>query len=67
MERPRRPRPSSDAMDDAVAFHGRDLRTHGIGGQTQLGGDVIDGQSTALKERDDTSATCIEQLLPEHW
>jgi hypothetical protein len=52
-------------LDEAIAFHSRELRTYRASRQPQLGGDVISSQAdAAAKKGHDATAAGVEKLLP---
>jgi hypothetical protein len=63
-------RSSTHATYDLITLHGGELRPYGVGSEPKLGGDVVDGQATALKERDDSprlvSSSCCLSIEMGH-
>jgi hypothetical protein len=56
----RRTRALSTSSYDPIAFHRRNLRPYGVGGEPKFGGNVIDGQAAALKKGNDPPPAGIE-------
>src|SRR5688572_15751428 len=66
MRRPRRSGALTDALDDAVAFHTRQLCAYGARRQLELRRNVVGSETAMSEERHDAAATRVQKLLSQH-